>query len=325
MSNEAKVGLFVVAALSVFVVTFLSVATIRLSGQKTPYRTYFRFAGGLSAGDMVRFGGLESGVISKVGPSPDDPTMAEVQFQLSSDVPVNVESIAKISSLSALGDNYLEITPGTKGAAHIPPNGVVKSEEAITLSDITKKVADVADTAQALMTDVNGKIDLLVGDLRAVTANLQDLTGERNRRNIDRLLVSANEMVDTQAPKLDRITTQMQEVLKKVDATIVELHKVAESADLTVKNVNRTVEETREPMKRDLAELEATLVKTRETIENVEALVLTNSDNVEATIENFRATSENLQQFSDEIRQRPWSLLRTKPKPDRQVPVGVGQ
>jgi len=325
MSNEAKVGLFVVVALIIFVVTFLSVATIQLAGEKIPYRSYFRFAGGVDTGDTVRFGGLKAGVITKVGPSAEDPTMAEVQFEMRSDVPVNVESVAQISSISALGDNYLEITPGTKEAARIEPGGVVPSEEAITFSDITKKVAEVTDTAQVLMVDVKDDIELLVGDLRVLTANLQEVTGEENQRNFEKLLANSNEMVETQAPKLDKITTQVQELLVKVDETIADLRKVAESADATVQNVNRTVEETREPIKRDLAELEATLEQTRETIEEVQALVLTNRADIDATIENFRVTSENLEQFSDEIRQRPWSLLRTKPKADRQVPVGVGQ
>ncbi len=50
-------------------------------------------------------------------------------------------------------------------------------------------------------------------------------------------------------------------------------------------------------------------------------LVSVNSSDINQTVENFRRTSENLEQFSDEIKQRPWSLLRTNPKPDRQVPV----
>ena len=323
MSNEAKVGIFVVAALIIFVATFLSVATIQLAGDKTPYRTYFRFAGGLDTGDTVRFGGLQSGVITEVGPSPEDPTMAEVQFEIRSDVPVNVESVATISSMSALGDNYLEITPGTKDAARIESGGVVPSEEAITFSDLTKKVAAVTDTAQDLMVDVKDDVELLISDLRVLTANLQELTGETNQRNVEKLLAGANEMIETQAPKIDQITTQIQDLLVKVDATIVDLRKVAESAEATVQNVNRTVEETREPIKRDLAELEATLVETRETIEEVQALVLSNRADIDSTIQSFRATSENLEQFSDEIRQRPWSLIRTNPKPDRQVPVGA--
>jgi phospholipid/cholesterol/gamma-HCH transport system substrate-binding protein len=323
MSNEAKVGLFVVSALIIFVATFLSVATIQLGGERIPYRAYFRFAGGLDTGDTVRFGGIKSGVITHVGRAQDDPTMAEIKFEIRGDIPVNTESVATISSISALGDNYLEITPGSKEAARIEPNGIVKSEEAITFSDLTKKVAAVTDTAQDLMVDVKGDIEMLIGDLRVLTANLQELTGEQNQRNVEKLLSGANEMIETQAPKIDQITTQIQDLLVKVDTTIGDLRQVAATADETVKNVNRTVDETREPIKKDLAELEAALVQTRETIEDVQALVLSNRADIDSTIENFRATSENLEQFSDEIRQRPWSLLRTKPKEDRQVPVGA--
>jgi len=321
MSNEAKVGLFVVAALAIFTVTFLSVATIQLSGERVEYRTHFKYAGGLDTGGSVRFGGLPAGVITKVGPSPDDPTLALVVFEVRSNVPVNEESVATISSLNALGDNYLEITPGTKEAALIPPGGIVPAQEAVTFSDLTVKVAEITDTAQTLMVDVQGDVELLIGDLRTLTQGLQEFTSESNQRNIAALLENANAMVETQAPKMDQITDQVSDLLVKVDGTVTKLTTVAETADKTVANVNRTVDETREPIKRDLAELEATLVEAREMLEEVNALVLSNQSNIDQTIENFRATSENLEQFSDELRQRPWSLLRAKPKPDRQVPA----
>ncbi|MBI1355995.1 MAG: MCE family protein [Acidobacteria bacterium] len=324
MSNEAKVGLFVVVALAIFVVTFLSVATIQLSGNKVPYKAHFKFAGGLDGGKLVRFGGLKAGVITDVGPSPDDPTMAEVRFELREDVPINADSIASISSLNALGDNYLEISPGSKDAARVPPGGLVKSEEAITFSDITKKVAGVTDTAQELMVDVKGDIELMIADLRDLTHNLQELTNEENQRNVAGLLRNANEMVETQAPKIDQITDQIAALLTKVDATVDDLRKVAQTADKTVSNVDQTVTEIREPIKKDLAELEETLAEARLMVEDLRSLVAVNSGDINETIENFRATSENLEQFSDEIRQRPWSLLRTKPKADRQVPVGAG-
>ena len=321
MSNEAKVGLFVIAALIVFVVTFLSVATIQLSGERVEFRTYFKFAGGLAAGDSVRFGGLQAGVIRQVRPSADDPTLAEMVLEVREGVPVNEESVATISSLNALGDNYLEISPGTKEAALIEPGGVIPSQEAVTFSDITLKVAEVTDTAQELMADMAGDVDLLITDLRDLTHNLQGLTNAENQRNIEELLRASNDMIQTQAPKMDQITDQIGELLTKVDETVGELRTVATTANDTVSNVNRTVDETREPIKRDLAELENTLIEAREMLEETRALVIVNQANINETVENFRVTSENLEQFSDELRQKPWILLRAKPKADRQVPA----
>lgn len=321
MSNEVKVGIIVVSAMIIFVVVFLSVATVQMGGARVEYRAYFKFAGGLDSGTLVRFGGRKAGIISDVHPSLDDPTTNEVVLQIRGDVPVNEMSLAKIGSLNALGDNYLEITSGTKEAARLPPGSTIPSEEMTSFSDITAKVAEVTDTANLVLLKVRDDVTLLIEDLRVLTHNLQDLTNETNRDNIESMLENANNLFETQGPKIDEITTQVSEMLVRVDETVAQMRKVGETADETVANVNRTVEETREPIKRDLAELEATLVQAREMLEDVRALVIANDANIAETIENFRATSENLEQFSDEIRQRPWSLLRTKARPDRAVPA----
>jgi len=321
MSNEVKVGIVVISAMIIFVVVFLSVASVQLGGSRVEYRTYFKFAGGLDSGTLVRFGGRKAGVISDVHPAADDPTTNEVVFQVREDVPVNQNSLAKIGSLNALGDNYLEISPGTKEAARMPPGSTIPSDEMTSFSDITSKVAEVTETANTVLLSLRDDVSLLVLDLRGLMANLQELTNEQNQQNIQSMLENANNLFETQGPKIDQITTQVSKMLVRVDDTIAQMKRVGEEAETTVSNVNRTVDETREPIKQDLAQLEATLVEAREMLEDVRALVIANDANVSETIENFRATSENLEQFSDEIRQRPWSLLRTKAKADRAVPA----
>jgi hypothetical protein len=41
---------------------------------------------------------------------------------------------------------------------------------------------------------------------------------------------------------------------------------------------------------------------------------------IETMLENFRRSSENLQEFTSTIKERPFSLVRIKAKPDRQMP-----
>ena len=57
----------------------------------------------------------------------------------------------------------------------------------------------------------------------------------------------------------------------------------------------------------------------------MQALVVVNEENVNEMLENFRVSSENIERLTDELRQRPWSLIHVKPKPDRQVPVAGGR
>lgn len=321
MSSEAKVGLFVIVALIIFVVTFLSIANIQLTGEKVPYKTYFAYIGGLDEGGLVRYGGRKAGTIASVRPWADDPTKTEVVFDLRVDVPVNSESRARIASLNALGQNYLEITPGSIDAPRIEPGGKVESTEMLTFTDLTNKVGNVTDKAVELMGDIQEKLDLVVTDIDGLLTNLNALTGEENRESVSKLLANGNRLVEEQSPKIDRITSQVSSTLEDVEALMADFRKVAEGADETVRNVNRTVDETREPIQKNIEELERTLVEVRETVEQARALVIVNEQNINETVENFRMASENIESLTDDLKQRPWSLIRVKPKPDRQVPA----
>ena len=47
-----------------------------------------------------------------------------------------------------------------------------------------------------------------------------------------------------------------------------------------------------------------------------------NRANLDETLENIRASSQNLKQFTDTIKQRPFSLIRIKAQKDRVPPLG---
>ena len=321
MSNESKVGLLVVAVLVIFVVTFLMVANVQLTGEKVTYRTFFAYIGGLDEGNVVRYGGRKAGTITAVRPWAEDMTKTEVVFEMRAEVPVNRESVATIASLSALSQNYLEVTPGSIGAPRIEPGGTVASTEALTFSDLTRKAARVADEAAELMTRIDAKMTLVADDIHALMLNLQEVTGEQNQRNITRMLENSNNLLEVQAPKIDQITTQISGVLERVEVLTEDFRRVARNADRSVVNVNRTIEETREPIQRNLAELESTLQDAQQLLKDARALLLVNESNIAEVVENFRVASENIEALSSELRQRPWTILRVSPKPDRQVPA----
>ena len=321
MSSEAKVGAFVVVSLIVFVYTFITVANKQLAGEKVTYKTYFTFAAGLDPGTAVRFGGLKAGVVEEVRSWEEDQTKVEVIFEMRGDIPVNTDSVAKLASLSALGQNYLEITTGSIEAPRIDPGGIIKSEEAVTVDDIMQKFANLADTATDMMEDMRGDITRITERAEVLLNNLNEITGDKNRESMEQLLENANEMMAEQRPKINRITDQVTEMLVKADRLLVDFQAVAEQTKATVANANRTLDETREPLKSNLVELEATLKQTRRTLEDIQAIVVVNESNINEMLENLRVSSQNLKEMSDELRQRPWSLIRVKPKPDRKVPL----
>jgi len=49
-------------------------------------------------------------------------------------------------------------------------------------------------------------------------------------------------------------------------------------------------------------------------------LVKGNDYKIDDTIENLRTATENLDQLTESVKQRPWSLVRIKQPEDRKVP-----
>src|SRR6266487_5919921 len=105
--EQVWVGLFVLAAAPLLIGTVLSVVGTFSRGN-IPHRAYFKFAGGLEPGAAVRFGGMKAGSVQAVRVDPDDSTRIEVDFNVARDIPLKADSVAKIASLGALGDNYVE-------------------------------------------------------------------------------------------------------------------------------------------------------------------------------------------------------------------------
>src|SRR5467141_3339512 len=116
-SEQAMVGLFVLIAGAVLGATVF-VLSGAFGGSASSYRAYFPFAGGLEPGATVRYaGGPKVGRVEKLQLDPKDAARIEITFSLRSGLPVKTDSHVRIMSLRPLGDNHLEIVPGTEKAS----------------------------------------------------------------------------------------------------------------------------------------------------------------------------------------------------------------
>ena len=325
MSRELKVGAFVLSSLLVFLGTFVYVANVQLRGVRITYKSYFRYAGGVDPGSAVRFGGMKAGAITAIRPWSDDPTKIEVLLEVRQGVPVNADSVAMLTSLSPLGDKYLEITSGTNKARRLPPGATIRSAEPVSLDDLAKQVSAIIPTVQSTLLDVQKDIDQLTGDTRVVLGNVQSMTGPQNQRNITLLLANARELLENESPRIDRVLQNVERASLQAGNALSEVHTAAQTANIAFANANRTIDEIRDPVKTDLAELQRTMTDARRLIADLNTVVSANRYNIGDTLENFRAVSENLREFTASVKQRPWALIRGKPAPDRAVPIVIAK
>jgi len=306
VTTEAKVGAFVLGCFSVLAFTLIYLINAQFGGHTVPYRTYLRYAGGLETGASVLFGGIEVGKVKAVRPAASDPTKIEILLDVKEHTPLNEKSVAKLGLISVMSPAALSISTGSNDSKRLLPGATIPSEEAASLDEITAKVSVVADNANGLITEVRGELHGISGDVRTLLANLNTLTGKPNQQKIRAVLDNVNAMLETERPKIDRLTDQ--------------LNTLSQHADETIQNVNGTVTDMREPVRKYLAELQSTLLQAKQLLADMQVLVKANDYKIDDTIENLRTATENLDDLTESVKQRPWSLIRVKQPEDRKVP-----
>ena len=306
MTTEAKVGAFVLGCFPILALTLIYLINAEFSGHTVPYRTYLRYAGGLEPGASVLFGGINVGKVTAVRPAASDPTRIEIMVDVQQHTPVNEKSVAKLGLVSVMSGAALSITTGGNDARRLPPGSTISSQEAASLDEIAGKMAVVADNANGLITQVRGEVEGISGDARSLLANLNTVSGKPNQQRIRSALDNVNVMLETERPKIDRLTDQ--------------LNALSQHADETMQNVNGTVSDVREPIGKDLAELQSTLLQAKQLLSDMQMLVRANDYKIDDTIENLRTATQNLDELTDSVKQRPWSLIRIKQPEDRKVP-----
>jgi phospholipid/cholesterol/gamma-HCH transport system substrate-binding protein len=310
---EAKVGAFVVLCAVILSATVYYVSYARFKGARVPFTTYLKDAEGIEPGTQVLFGGITVGKVTSVQPDRVDPTRIAISLDVTQGTPLNEKSVADVGSVSLMGDPVLAISTGSKDAPRLQPGAAIPSQETVSLDELQRRVATLASTAQTTLVAVGSDLNDLTGDTRKLLANLNDATDTTNRKHLAGILANTDTTVAQLSPQLLKLTKNANDVVARLGPTV-------DNVNTTVSNANGTITALRGPSQADLAELQRTLVQTRELVNSLQVLVRANTQNTTYTLENLRMATDNLNQLSESVKERPWSLVRIRQPKERNVP-----
>ena len=169
-----RVGLLVLASIiSLILVIFAVSGDIKLFGSRTIVKTYMSSVDGLRKGAEVRLSGKEIGSVSEINFSSAIPSEAgaannlEIVMEISGTLDgkpaierIRSDSLAVLKGAGVLGDNVIDITPGTVNGTPIQNGGVIKSLA-------QKSVGDIINASQTA-----------VANLNEISADVKDMTGK---------------------------------------------------------------------------------------------------------------------------------------------------
>ncbi|MGB6267319.1 MAG: MlaD family protein [Candidatus Acidiferrales bacterium] len=304
--EQALVGLFVlIAAGLLIVVVFLLSGS--LSRTDTPYKAYFKNAGGLAPGTEVHYaGGPPIGRIKSVKPDPLDPTRMEVEFAVRPDTPVKTDTKATITSTSPLGDNFLGLEPGTAAAPRAPRNATLPSKEYTSLGDLTDQLSQLGAPATQLLNNLNARVVTLQETLLRVN----DLLNEENRRNIAGTVAELHGMLKEDRPLVHSTLGNVNTSVEKFQPLIDSFQKTSAQADQTLAHVDALLGENRQDLHESIVNLRGALSSANQMLGQLNSTTTANTENLDDIIENLRVITDNLNSFTETIKNRPYTLIR---------------
>jgi phospholipid/cholesterol/gamma-HCH transport system substrate-binding protein len=311
--EQALVGLFVVVATAILLATVFSLKGF-FAGERITLRTYFGNTAGVEPGKAVRYSGSPAiGRVEQVIVDPQHPERIEVVFTVRAGTPVRKDSTVRISSLSALGDTFLEIVPGTTASPPAQNGDFLKSKEFFGINQLSDKLSELEPDVRRLIAQLNDR----VAELKTTIANVNELTGERNRDNVSASLEDVRGLLRDNRPKVTRTLANIESSSERVKPLLEDLKQTVDKAKEALSHVDSMVTENRDDVR-------ASTRKVREALDNVNDVVLRisntleyNSENIDALLDNMRIISDNLKQFTETIKQRPSTLIRSSGPPDR--------
>ncbi len=321
--EEIKVGVVVTLAAVLFLTTLVFVGGVNLFRKKKAfYTTYFKFAGGMEPGNYVRFGGLKVGTVRSASIDPEDTTRIRVRLEVAAGTPIRANSKARISSLGFLGENYVEISPGTRDAALLPDGSDIPALEIVQLADVFNNVNNITVNANKMVNDLDDRFLVLADNANQLITNLKAVVGTENRQHLEAVLANADGMLAESRPNLKKTLANLAVTSEKLGPAVENANAAITRANTLVGHFDEVTVENRAAIHAALLSLQDSLKDARRLIVNLDGLLDNDRENIDETLENIRTSSQNLKQFTDTIKQRPFSLIRIKAEKDRVPPAG---
>ncbi len=305
--EQALVGLFVLVAAAVLVATVFALSGA-FGGTAATYRAYFPFAGGLEPGASVRYaGGPKVGRVEKLQLDPKDPTRIEITFSVKSGLPVKTDSHVRVMSLSPLGDNHLEIVPGSEKAALAPAGTILPSDPYVDFNAITARINDLAPQAQELLKTLNDR----ASEVKVTLARVNDLLNDSNRANLSATLAETRGMIAENRGAVKSTVQNLNSATQKLEPLLQDLRKTSAQANEALNHIDSLVGENRADIRKAVIDLRQSLTTVTDLTGRLDQTLDVNSDNIDELLENLRHVSQNLKEFTNTIKTRPYTLIRS--------------
>lgn len=314
-TEQTLVGLFVLVAGGILLAAVFAINGAFGKTAKT-YHAHFKFAGGLEPGATVRYsGGPKIGRVESLRIDPQDPAHIDLTFSVQPDLVVKTDSKVKIMSLSPLGDNHLELYPGSAQAGAAPAGSLLPSDTYVDFNSLTEQINDLAPHAQ----DLIQTLDARATELKVTLDRVNELLNAQNRANLSATLAETRGLIADSRPQVHSALQHVNDLSEKLGPLIADFRKTSGEANEVLAHVDSTIGETEPDVRKAITDLRGTLKSLTELTGQLNQTLDVNSEDIDQLLDNLLHVTENLKEFTETIKMRPYSLIRATNPPEHKT------
>lgn len=223
MTNEVKVGIFVVCVIAAFFALVYEIGELNLTKKDTYSITMvFTTVEGLKPGSQLELAGVQVGSVRDIDLNRD--YTAVVTADIFEDVRIPIDSTASIATKGILGDKIIVVKPGMSKNTLQPEGNLARTSIPPSLDSLLEQLGQIAGNLSELSASLNATL----GDqetVGSILANFQRLSEDsaalvaENREDIT-ALVSNMRDVSASLVVISRNFTSTSDDLRDITGTV---------------------------------------------------------------------------------------------------------
>ncbi|MFH2077074.1 MAG: MlaD family protein [Pseudomonadota bacterium] len=239
VSSEAKVGLFVLVGLIILGYMSFQVGK-QTFGLKRGYTldVVFENAAGLDKDASVQIAGVEVGRVESISLKEGK---ALVRLRITPGVKLEHDAIAAVKTHGILGEKYVELHPGTRGAAFLAPGEQIsRTERQTDIDRMLNQLSLIADDVRGVTSSLNRVLAGKEGEeaISKILTNTRDLT-----RNLNDVVVSNQDALRAAIENTRQLTGNLNRVVTQNDEKVGQVMDTLKAASSAMEKTFATLNE----------------------------------------------------------------------------------
>jgi phospholipid/cholesterol/gamma-HCH transport system substrate-binding protein len=321
MSKEAKLGLFVIVVIAVFLFFTVNMGALFFKKGAHTHKIYFGSIGTLEDGAPVKQAGFDVGVVESIAletiHEPTKTTYIVVEIRVSDEAQVAIDSKATIQTMGMMGEKYIELTFGMSPVSATKETRI-QGQGPAELDKVIERAIDLSNDVQITVQSFNRiigdpqlqeNIVVFINNLEQFSERLNNvLGGERER--LTNIMANAEAASGDLRRMLATAELLITDVRSVINDNKIDLHRtISNTADLTEKlktdvvgnvqlavgNINDTVIDLRE----FVSDLRSFSDKLNGTVDNANSIVNRVGDIVDENRPDMKDSLSNLKRLTE--------------------------